>query len=83
MANLEKRLLMASPSNLWSGRDLLMTYFHCGTFLWKTLTILLTLPIRSTLQSGLLVKRNLATIKKNQSGGVKRTRRQFAYGQFN
>ena len=33
MAHLEKRLLMASPSNLWSGRDLMMKYFHCGTFL--------------------------------------------------
>ena len=33
MADLEKRLLMVRSSNLWSGRDFLMTPFHCGTFL--------------------------------------------------
>ena len=63
-ADVEKRLLMAIPSNLWPGRDLLITSCHWGTFLWKKLTILLTSPIRSTLQSGLLVKRNFATITK-------------------
>ena len=54
MADLEKQLLMASPSNLWSGRDILMTSFHCGTFLQKKHTVLLTLPTCTTLQSGLL-----------------------------
>ena len=51
MADLEKQLLMASPSNLWSGRDILMTSFHNGTFLQKKHTVLLTC---TTLQSGLL-----------------------------
>ena len=64
MADQGKRLLMASPSSLWSGRDLLMTSFLYGTFLLKKLTILLISPMRSTLQTGLLVKRNLATITK-------------------
>ena len=49
MTDLEKQLLMASPSNLWSGTDILMTSFHCGTFLQKKHTVLLTLPTCTTL----------------------------------
>ena len=60
----EKRIFMANPSNLWSGRYILMTSSHRWTFLWKKLPILLTSPILSTQQSGLLVKRNLGTITK-------------------
>ena len=44
------------------------------------LTILFTSPIRSTLQSSLLVKRNLATITKINE--AVKTRRQLAYDQF-
>ena len=60
MADLEKRLLMASPSNLWSRIDFLRDISMKEVYN----SILLTSPIRSTLQSGLPVKSNLATITK-------------------
>ena len=47
---------MATPLILWSGRDLLVTSFHCGTFQWKKFTVLLTTPTLSTLQSSLLLR---------------------------
>ena len=56
MADMEKRLLAASPLNPLFGRGLSMTYFLCGTFQWRKFPFMLTSLTLSTLRTILLVK---------------------------
>ena len=64
MADIEKRLLMASPYMYKPlfGRDLLMISFHCETFQPKKFTILLTSLTHSTLQISSLLVKNHANV---------------------